>query len=104
MNKWLRLVLLVVSLPLTACSTMNFVNGPEMEDTVERETWHHLGLSGVVEYSPPLDVSYSCANQQWDTVTVELSGFNVIASYSPWLPLSIYSPWTIIYECREPID
>ncbi len=104
MGKWSRLILLFLSVQLGACSTMNFVNGPEMEETVEREKWHHLGLNGVVEYSPPMNLKYNCGQQQWDTATVELSFFNGIASFSPWVPLSIYSPWTVIYECREPID
>ncbi len=95
---------LSLSLALSACSTMTFVNGPEMDETVEREQWHHLGINGMIEYSPPMNVVYNCANQQWDSVTVELSFFNAIASVSPWPPLSLYSPWTIIYECREAID
>jgi len=50
---------------------MNFVNGPQMDQYVEREQWHHLALFGLIELSRPMDVSYNCANQQWDTVTVE---------------------------------
>lgn len=95
---------ILLSLPLAACSTMKFVNGPEMEDTVEREEWHHLGLNGIVEYSRPMDVDYKCDRQQWDSVTVEYSFFNALASVTTVAPISIYSPWTIIYECRDPID
>lgn len=105
MAKLIRLVLVALSAQLlVACSSMKFVNGPELEETVEREKWHHLGFNGVVEYSPPVDLEYNCANQQWDSATVELSFFNALAAVSPWVPLSIYNPWTVIYECREPID
>ena len=98
------LAILLLSYQLAACSTMKFVNGPEMEETVEREQWHHIGINGIVEYSKPMNIEYNCAKQQWDTVTVELSFWNAIASVSPWPYVSLYTPWTIIYECREPID
>ena len=106
MNNYARSVFLVSSVFLASCSTMNFVNGPEMDDTVEREQWHHIGLNGMIEYSRPMDINYNCANQQWDTVTVEFSFLNGLtsASITPWIPVSVYSPWTIIYECRNPID
>lgn len=82
---------------------MHFVNGPKMDETVVREKWHHLAFNGLIEISPPLDVTYNCANQQWDTVTVKRTFLNGLASVSsPYF--SIYSPWAIIYECREPID
>ncbi|MBB1486811.1 hypothetical protein [Oceanospirillum sediminis] len=99
-------VVVVVSsaLLLSACSTMKFVNGPEMEQTTEREQWHHLGLNGVVEFSRPMNLKYNCAQQQWDTATIEYSFLNMIASVSPAVPVTLYNPWTIIYECREPID
>ena len=105
MAKLIRLILILASIQLIiACSSMTFVNGPKLENTVEREKWHHIGFNGTVEYSPPVDLEYNCANQQWDSATVELSFFNAIASVSPWVPLSLYNPWTVIYECREPID
>jgi len=97
--------LLLVSLCawLASCSTMNFVNGPKMSDTVIRAQWHHLAIGGMIEISEPMDTIYNCANQQWDSVTVERTFLNAIAS-STWPYLAVYSPWTIVYECREPID
>lgn len=88
---------------LSACSTMEFVNGPKMDETVVREQWHHLGINGLIEYSAPLNLDYNCGNQQWDSATVEVSFFNWLANLT-YPAVSIYSPWTIVYECREPID
>lgn len=98
------LLLLLAAVLVSGCSSMKFVNGPEMPSTVEREQWHHLGLNGIVEYSRPMDLQYNCDQQQWNTATVEYSFFNALASVSIPAPISLYNPWTIIYQCREPID
>lgn len=99
-----RYVFVLLLIFCASCSTLNFVNGPVMEDTVQREQWHHIGINGLIEFSKPMDVEYNCAGQQWDTVTVERTFFNTIAAVSPWPLISIYTPWSIIYECRAPID
>ena len=88
---------------LSGCHTMHFTNGPQMEETVVREKWHHLALNGLIEISPPFDIEYSCAQQQWDTITMEKTFLNVLAGLSTEY-VSIYSPWSMVYECREPID
>lgn len=99
----MKLFVVCICLLMGGCSTMKFVNGPKMEETVVREQWHHLGLNGIFEFSRPMDVDYNCASQQWDTITVEQTFFTTLASVSsPYF--SLYSPWAIIYECREPID
>ena len=88
---------------ISACSTIHFVNGPQMEETVVREKWHHLAINGIIEISPPFNIEYNCANQQWDTITVERTFLNGLASLTSQY-VSLYSPWTIVYECRESID
>ncbi len=98
-----RLLLVLVICSLTSCSTMNFVNGPKMDETVAREQWHHLGINGLIEISKPMDIQYNCGKQQWDSITVERSLLNGLASVSS-VQLSIYTPWSIIYECRDPIN
>lgn len=88
---------------LCGCSTMNFVNGPELGDTVKREQWHHLAIGSLVEVSKPFDVDYHCDDKQWEKISVKLTLPNVLANST--LPyFSLYSPWTIEYECRESID
>jgi hypothetical protein len=87
---------------------MHFVNGAELDETVDREKWHHSALSGFIELSPPLDIRYVCDNKQWDTITVERTFLNSLASISSsvWTNfyIDLYSPWAIYYECRESID
>lgn len=97
------LAILIFASVAVGCTTMEFVNGPKMEDTIVRDTWHHQGLNGLIEFSKPLDLDYSCGDQQWDSVTIERTVFNNLATFSyPYATL--YAPWTIVYECRESID
>lgn len=96
-------MLAFLSVGLMGCHTLHFVNGPQMEETVVREKWHHLAINGLIEISPPFDIEYNCANQQWDTITTEKTFLNVLAGVSTEY-VSIYSPWSMVYACREPID
>lgn len=98
------LFILMALITLSACSTMNFVNGPEVGGNVERTQWHHIAVGGLVEISKPFDYSYYCDDKQWEKLTVELTFANLMAHTSaPQLP-TLYSPWTIEYTCRESID
>ncbi len=101
----MKKLLILALLTLSACSTFHFENGPVLEDeeTVIREKWHHLAINGLIEISPPLDIKYNCDTRQWDRVTVERSFLNGLATASSQY-FSIYSPWTIVYACRESID
>ncbi len=88
---------------LSSWSTVHFVNGPELEDTVVREQWHHTAINGLIEISRPINISYACDDKQWDTITVEKSFLNSLASLSSQY-FSLYSPWAVYYECREKIE
>ena len=104
----MKKVIVAIAVMLSGCSTLHFTNGPQVqvEETVVREQWHHLTLNDLVEVSPPMDINYNCANQQWDTITIERSFLNglIAALANPTGSVSIYSPWTIRYRCRESID
>ncbi|PCK09329.1 MAG: hypothetical protein COA42_04805 [Alteromonadaceae bacterium] len=100
----IRLLAAAMGLGLSACSTMEFVNGPKMEETVIREHWHHLAIGGLIELSEPMDISYQCDDKQWDSITIEKSIFNAFTGIGSPYGIPLYAPWTIIYECREPID
>ena len=84
---------------LYGCGTLNFVNGLEVNDTVKREQWHHSGIFEFIEFSSPIKINYLCDNKQWDSITIEKSFSNLIASSA-----YVYTPWIAYYECRENID
>jgi len=96
--------ILLISLFTGACSTMNFVNGPVLGDTVKREQWHHDALFSLIELSQPFNVTYFCDDKQWEKITIELSTPNVLASASLTPYTFVYNPWTIEYQCRDSID
>lgn len=98
--------IVLLSLFATGCSTLHFTNGPQVEQTVVREQLHHITLNDLVEISPPMDINYNCANQQWDTITVERTFINGLVAALTWPSGAgtLYSPWTIRYSCREAID
>ncbi len=96
--------IIFISCFMCACSTMNFVNGPTLGDTVKREQWHHLAAASLIELSQPFNASYYCDNKQWEKLSVQLTPPNVFAT-SAFAPISfVYNPWTIEYECRDSID
>jgi len=99
----MKLLILSACLFFSACSTMTFVNGPKLDETVVREQWHHLMFMGLIELSEPMDVEYNCGNQQWDSITIERTFLNGIANSLIWY-INVYSPWSITYECRDSID
>lgn len=102
----MKKLILLCLIGLSSCSTIHFTNGPQVENTVVREQWHHITLNELVEISPPMNLDYNCADQEWDTVTIERSFLNgfVGATLQPLSGLSLYSPWTIRYHCRPPLQ
>lgn len=99
-----RIICVTLLAVTSACSTMNFVNGPVLGDTVKRDKWHHLAIVGLVEVSEPFDAGYYCDDKQWEKLTVEMTFTNVIANQTSPPLFSIWTPWTVLYECRESID
>ncbi len=92
---------------LSACTTMNFVNGPSTGETVKREHWHNIAIGGLIEVSKPFNVEYYCDNKQWERVKIEFTFPNFLASSATLFAnpyIGIYGPWTVQYECRENID
>ncbi len=93
------LLILLTTTLVCGCAPMNFVNGPVVGDTVKREHWHHLTAAGLIELSEPFNMDYYCDDKEWEKVSVVLTAPNVLASVSV-----LYSPWSIDYECRNPIE
>jgi len=65
--------------------------------------WHHTAIYGLVEVSPPINIHYVCDDKQWDTITVEKTFMNNLATLASGY-YTFYSPWAVYYECRENID
>lgn len=91
---------------LSGCTTIHFTNGPQVENSTIREQWHHITLNELVEVSPPMDLDYNCADHEWDSVTIERTFLNGVVGVlaQPVLGLSLYSPLTVTYRCRPPLQ
>lgn len=101
-NKTINLILSTLCILISGCSTMHFVNGPETEDQ-SRSHWHHSAIYGALEISPPYDIAESCYGKEWNKITIERTFLNSLASLS-LEGISVYSPWSVHYSCRLPVD
>ena len=64
--------LLLLAFSFLSCHTIHFVNSGEsaaaagaLHDSAE---WHHIGIFGLVEFSPPVDVQEICGDRGWRSV------------------------------------
>ncbi|GAA6152053.1 Bor/Iss family lipoprotein [Pseudoteredinibacter isoporae] len=90
-------------LAISGCSRIHFVQY-EQENNQQKETrWHHTTLNGLVELSPPLNLSEVCRGKAWNHVTTETTFGNWAASLlNPTVPyLVLYSPRTNQVQCYQ---
>lgn len=93
------LVLFLVS----GCSTIQFIQLEQDNESLTVNRWHHSTLNGMVEISKPLNIQSICANKAWATVTTEFTFYNALpVILVPQTPLvSFYSAWTNKVKCYE---
>lgn len=98
------LVIASLSLLLGACSTIEFVQYEQQGIQPSEEFWHHGTLNGMVEISRPLNLHEVCEGKAWNSVTTELTVYNVlVTSIVPRIPpLVFYTGWTNRVECFTP--
>ncbi len=83
---------------LTSCSTIYFHNGPHTETTgTEYSEWHHDGIMGLVEFSPPVDLANHCEGKSWASVKVQE---NFIQGLVNKITYRLYDPWEVTYSCK----
>ncbi|MBB6522037.1 Bor/Iss family lipoprotein [Pseudoteredinibacter isoporae] len=108
MKKLNFLVITLTSLvALSACSRIHFVQYEQENNEQEEKRWHHTTLNGLVELSPPLNLSEVCRGKAWNHVTTETSFGNwAVSLLNPAIPyLVLYSPRTNRIQCYQvPIE
>jgi|GEM_PF-2600141 len=106
MKLFLALALLIT---LSGCYRIQIQNGarPERQD-FEQGQWHHIGVIGLAELSPPVDLSKQCMsnvgigrgatekNEQWKTVQIQKSFLQGITQI---LTFGLYSPFDVNVQC-----
>ena len=79
-----KAVLLVfLSFFLISCQTIHYVNSEsEIAPTghYEHVKWHHIGLWGLWEYSPPVNVEALCGDKGWKQVRTQRNILQVLVT------------------------
>lgn len=86
--------LLMATLLTSACSTIVFDNGPQVDTTQSplRERHHIGGIAQLVEFSPPKNLAKICAGNNWRSITTEQSFLDGLLARI--VPAGAYAPRT----------
>ena len=97
---------LLMILPLTACTTIHFENGKQLQtkNSTSSEKWHHNFAYGLYEHSKPVDLNKECDGKNWNKVTTELSFINGLAASVVNNLGPIWYPKTVTIECERKSD
>jgi len=101
-----RLLLLLLCCAIGGCNTLIFVQNEEPQPQPTSRHWHHATLNGMVEISPPLNLSHVCSGTSWNKFTTEHRFYNALSELilPRFTGLSLYSSWTTEVECYRPSD
>ena len=82
------------------CSTIYFHNSSNAMP--DHEEWHHDGLLGLVEFSPPVDLNERCEGRDWETVKTEKTFLNgLVSTVAGSAAGRLYDPWEVAYACQS---
>ncbi|PWU12882.1 MAG: hypothetical protein C5B49_15525 [Bdellovibrio sp.] len=82
---------------LTAgCSTVNFIEGSQAKMTYEQESWHHIGVLRLIEFSTPVNLQAACSNG-WSAVRTRTGPLQVLVGL---IAGGIYNPEEVSISCR----
>lgn len=80
------------------CSKIYFHNGDTSSANVPPASFHHIGVLGLVEFSPAVDLKALCENKDWETVeTVNTFITGLVGSATS----SLYTPWGVAISCKS---
>jgi hypothetical protein len=94
------LALLMSALLTSACSTIVFDNGPQVNTTSPSvNEGHHIGgFAQLVEFSQPKNLAKTCAGNNWRSITTEQTFLNGLLNQ---LTYGIYAPRTTSTQCSS---
>ena len=92
-----------------SCQTIHYTNKSEVPYNYTYSQWHHIGILGLMEFSPPVNVKASCSNKGWKAVRTQTNVLQalvkgVIAFALDQVSLglgklSLYSPEEVSIAC-----
>ena len=53
---------------LSSCYTIHFKRTSRSVKDYQVKKWHHIGLGGLMEFSPPVDLKSICPKDSWQAV------------------------------------
>ena len=115
------LILLCLLLSLNSCYTIHFTKRSEQPpQNYEFTRWHHIGLAGLLEFSPPVNLKEICSEKEtsWSSVRVQTGVIQglvqgiFIPFPSPQSPLgyfpidigSFYTPEQVSVQCLDRVQ
>ena len=62
-----------------SCQTIHYTNKAEVPAHYSHTQWHHIGLLGLLEFSPPVNVKARCGNKGWKAVRTQRNILQTVA-------------------------
>jgi len=86
-------------LAFTGCSKIYFHNGDSMSTAnLPPPSFHHIGVIGLVEFSPAVDLKAICEGKDWETVqTVNTFLTGLVGG----LTNQLYTPQGVAVSCKD---
>ena len=92
------LILLSFLVSLSSCYTIHFSKTSQSPPQEYQFTsWHHIGLSGLFEFSDPVNLKEICSEQgDWSSVRVQTGFVQLLVT---GLTNNLYSPKKVSIQC-----
>lgn len=94
-----------------SCQTIHYTNKEsEVPGYYDYTQWHHVGLLGLWELSPPVNVKARCGNKGWKAVRTQTNILQVLAKIIvltiadrilPPVLSNLYSPEEASVSCKS---
>ena len=104
----LSLFLLIFSV---SCQTIHYTNKSEIPHHYTYSKWHHIGILGLMEFSPPVNVKETCGQRDWKAVRTQKNFLQALVSgaiagalnmvYNGLGSLGLYTPEEVSVACNN---
>lgn len=96
-----KLLLATLTLALSACSTMHFDNGSQVQTRADSSSWHHTAIFALVEVTEPVELDKRCRGDDWSSVKTEQSFLNGLAggAVNAITVVPVWTPLTVEVTC-----
>lgn len=93
--------ILLVTLVVAGCSTIEFVDTTQVRSFESYESMHHNLVYSLIEISDPVDLRQ--CESGWQSVVVEDSVLTVIVGNldSFFIGIDVWDPWAVTIHCAQ---